>query len=147
MNIGISGVLHALQNPDEWLIIDVRAPYEYDGTGGACPAGFSGRIAGSINIEWSRANVGGTQNMQIRPEEEIRDIFAAAFEGRNVILYCRGGPRGNHTWMVLSNLGVNAYAFCGSWIEWGYALDPTTNHPYRELVLQFTEALSHANPN
>ncbi|MDR2167874.1 MAG: hypothetical protein LBE35_08525 [Clostridiales bacterium] len=145
MNVGISGMLHALQNPDEWVILDVRAPGEYEGITGACDHGFVGRIANSVNIEWTNANVPGTGNRQVRPEAEIREIFAPAFDGRNVIIYCRGGVRATHTWMVLYNLGVDAYVFLGSWNEWGYALDPESNHPDAELVLQFTEALSRSD--
>jgi copper chaperone CopZ len=42
--------------------------------------------------------------------------------------------------MLLTNLGVEAYLFNGSWDAWAYALDPANNHPHRELALQFTEA-------
>jgi thiosulfate/3-mercaptopyruvate sulfurtransferase len=111
MNIGISGVLHALQNPNEWVVIDVRAAAEFEGTMGASDNGFYGRIANSVNIEWMNAAVPGTNNHQIRTEAEIREIFAPAFEGRNVILYCRGVQRATHAWMVLTDLGVDAFVF------------------------------------
>jgi copper chaperone CopZ len=43
--------------------------------------------------------------------------------------------------MVLNSLGVNAYVFCGAWVEWAYAINPANNHPDRATVIRFTEEL------
>jgi thiosulfate/3-mercaptopyruvate sulfurtransferase len=140
MNIGLAGVFHAVQNPDEWVIIDSRSAPEYEGLELRHGRLFSGRIAGAIHIEWTNAVVPDTGSHQIRPEAELREIFAPALDGRRVILYCHGGPRAAHSWLLLTNLGVEAYLFNGSWDAWAYALDPANNSPYRELAVQFTEA-------
>jgi len=143
MNLGILDVIHALQNPDEWIVIDSRTQPEHEGLEARMGRTITGRIAGSVNIDWTTATIPGTSNHQVRTEAEIREIFAPALDGRRVILYCHGAPRAAHSWMLLRSLGVDAYLFDGSWDAWAYALDPANNHPLHELVLQHTEALSY----
>jgi len=143
MNISFAEIFHAIQNPDQWLIIDSRTAEEFAGLEARMGRTIAGRIAGSINIDWQSAVVPGTGNHQIRPEAELREIFAPALDGRSVIVFCHGAPRGAHSWMLLKELGVDVYLFNGSWDAWAYALDPANNHPYHELVVQFTEELNH----
>jgi len=115
-------VVHALENPDEWIVIDTRSPEEFDGeeTSSSSGAFGTGRIAGSVHINWSAAVDGDTQ--LIRSTAELEEIFAV-IDGRNVIVYCQSGVRSGHTWMVLTDiLGLeNVWNYDGSWIEWSYA--------------------------
>jgi len=145
MNIGIAGMINALQNPNEWIILDARSADEHGGIiTGAGGSSFFGRIAGSVNIDWVTASVPGTQNSMLRPEAELREIFAEVLDGRSIIVYDLGGPRAARTWMILDYLGADVYVFNGGWQEWSYALDPNNNHPYHELALQFSEEQTYA---
>lgn len=144
--IGLEGAVYAAQNPDTWLILDVRAPNEFAGEHNPSYNGFYGRIANSVNIQWVDVFAPGSNNTLLRPEAEIREIFAPAFDGRNVLLLCRGNPRATFAWAVLTDLGVNAYIFNGSWHTWAYALDPDNNHPLHETVISLSEAVSHTDP-
>ena len=120
----IHDVLHALQHPYDWVIVDVRTPGEFD----------SGRIAGAVHIEWDRA-VDGTGNTL--PEEELREVFAEVLDGRSIIVYCRSGARASHTLEVLGSLGAHVLNYEGSWNDWSHA---AVAHPERDLILSFTEA-------
>ena len=130
-------VLYALQNPDSWIILDVRSQAEFEGDPTVATErvfGF-GRIAGAINIEWSEAFDDDEQPL---PEDELRELYSEVLDGRSIIVYCRSGVRSARTLAVLSSLGAEVLNFADGWIEWSY----TASHgapPYRELVLSLTE--------
>ncbi|MCL2386744.1 MAG: rhodanese-like domain-containing protein [Defluviitaleaceae bacterium] len=140
---GIEGVLHALQNPDEWVVIDVRNDAERAGerVGASSNAFGTGRIAGTYHIEWT--NTVDSDGF-IRPEAELRELFAFIGD-RSVITYCQGGVRSAHLWMVLKSLGFNVYNYDGSWIEWSYAASSAGSFHDRDLVLSFTEEWTDNN--
>ena len=135
-------VLYALQNPDSWIILDVRSPAEFEGDPTVATErvfGF-GRIAGAVNIEWSEAFDDAEQPL---PEDELRELYSEVLDGRSIIVYCRSGVRSARTLEVLSSLGVEVLNFADGWIKWSY----TANHgvsPYRGLVLDFTEKWTQA---
>ena len=43
-------VIEALQNPDDWVVIDVRTPEEYNGESRLPNAYGSGRLKGAVNV-------------------------------------------------------------------------------------------------
>ena len=138
----IHQVLYALQNPGDWIILDVRSPAEFEGDPTVATErvfGF-GRIAGAVNIEWSEAF---DDNEQPLPEDELRELYNEVLDGRSIIVYCRSGVRSARTLAVLSDLGVEVLNFSGSWIEWSYTASYGAP-PYRELVLAFTEKWTQA---
>ena len=98
---GIPEVLYALQNPDEWVILDVRSLPEFEGGPSEGVSGF-GRIAGALHIEWSDALDTASQ---LLPEDQLREIYSEVLDGRSIIVYCRSGSRSQHTWEVLNGLG------------------------------------------
>jgi len=143
----IYDVIHALQNPDEWVVIDTRARAEFDGeqTGSSAGAFGTGRIAGSVFIPWNAAVDPDTQ--LLRSQQEIEELFLDAIAGRNVIVYCQSGVRSAHTWLVLTEiLGLdNVWNYDGSWIEWSYAASSFGTFAQRDLVLSLTEEWSDNN--
>ena len=135
---GIYDVLYALENPGEWVVLDVRSRAEFEGVPGSSAGTHGeGRIAGAVNIEWSQAT---DENGQLLPEEELREIFSEVLDGRSIIVYCRSGARSSHTWEVLNSLGASVLNFEGSWIEWSFAASAYGTFPDKDLVLSFTEA-------
>ena len=137
-------VLHAVQNPDEWIIVDVRNDAEFAGerVGASANAYGTGRIAGAVHIEWNR--VFGANDMLL-PEAELRALFAEVLDGRRIIVYCQGGVRAAHAWAVLTMLGADVLNHDGSWIEWSYAASSAGSFEDRELVRSFTEEWTDNN--
>ena len=130
-------VVYALENPDEWIVIDTRSGDEFAGevTDSSTGAYGTGRIAGSVHINWSEAVDQDTQ--LIKPRAELEDIFSI-IDGRNVIVYCQSGVRSGHTWMVLTDiLGLeHVWNYDGSWIEWSYAASTFSDF---DGILELTE--------
>jgi thiosulfate/3-mercaptopyruvate sulfurtransferase len=140
----LDDVVHALLNPDEWIVIDTRTQAEYDGqrTGASSGAYGTGRIAGSVFIDWSLALDPDTH--LIKPKAELDAIFGDVIAGRNVIAYCQGGVRSAHTWLVLKDVLEldNVRNYDGSWIEWSFAASEAGDYPgeqIRELTEQWTD--------
>ena len=134
-------MLHAAQNPDAWVILDARTEAEFAGAheGAAAETYGTGRIAGAIHIEWSRAfNDDGS----LLPEAELRVLFADILDGRSIITYCRSGARSARLWSALSSIavGTDVWNYEGSWIEWSRAASSAGAFADRDLVLSLTEA-------
>jgi thiosulfate/3-mercaptopyruvate sulfurtransferase len=107
----------AMNAPDS-VILDVRAPGEYDGS--IVRAKHGGHIPGAVNIEWTEASAGANV---LKSEDELRAMYDA--EGvtpdKQIIAHCHLGVRASHTWFVLKHvLGYsNVKNYDGSWAEWG----------------------------
>ena len=136
-------VLYALQNPESWVVLDVRTKAEFEGDPTAATEGVYGfgRIAGAVHIEWSEAL---DEDNKLLPEDELRQIFSEVLDGRSIIAYCRSGRRSAHTQDVLSSLGVEVLTFSDGWIEWSYTASYGAPQ-YRDLVLTFTEEWTQAS--
>ena len=139
----IEQVIYAVQNPDEWVVIDVRALEEFNGERvGASAMGFgTGRITNTVHLEWSDVIDPATD--LIRPEEELRQMFDFIGD-RRAIVFCQGGVRSGHTWMVLTMLGFDVLNYDGSWIEWSYAASEFSDFP-SDVVLELTELWTDNN--
>jgi len=139
-SVTIAEVVNALENPDEWVVIDTRSGGEYNGeqTGSSAGAFGTGRIAGAVHINWSRA-VNPDTNL-LRSKEELQAIYLDAIAGRKVIAFCQSGVRSAHTGHVLTHvLGLeNVYNYDGSWIEWSFAASSASGNAFPR-ILELTE--------
>jgi len=138
-NVTIQEVINALQSPDEWVVIDTRAVAEYNGERtGASSGGFgTGRMKGSVHVEWTRLH---DDNGLVLPEAGLRETLSFIGD-RNVIVFCQGGVRSSYSWIVLRDLGFDVWNYDGSWIEWSYAASTASDFPSDE-VLSLTELWS-----
>ncbi|MBS4011060.1 MAG: sulfurtransferase [Roseovarius sp.] len=141
-NVRLDDVVHALQNPNEWVVIDTRSADEFAGRSAPSGAFGTGRLIGSVHIEWVAANAA---DRTLKTREEIAAAYSAAIDGRKVIVFCQSGVRSAHTQMVLRDvLGLEeVYNFDGSWIEWSFAASEYSANQVPEnvhrLVLSLTE--------
>lgn len=113
-------VVTAINNPEEWVIIDARGTAEHDGSNTVSGAAGPGAIPGSIHIDWVTAN---NEDSTLKSVEELRAIYGNLVEGKRVISHCQSGVRSAHTiFMLKEALGAeDVYNYDGSWIEWSKA--------------------------
>ena len=140
-------VVEALQNPDEWVVIDTRSPAENAGerVGASGGAFGTGRIAGAVHINWTSA-INPDTNL-LRSIEELQAIYGDVIRGRNVITFCQGGVRSAHTWFVLRhvlNHDRQVLNWDGSWIEWSFAASSASGGRFPG-ILEMTEAWTDNN--
>jgi len=93
----------------EVAIVDVRASWEYDGTGGAPCDPRQGHIAGAVNLD--------VRELLVLPAAELRERLGLT-DGAEVICYCHSGSRSARAVEVLRTLGYDARNYAGSWHEW-----------------------------
>ena len=133
--VGIYDVIYALQNPDEWVVVDVRTVEEFNGKSQLPNAYGSGRISGAINVD--RESVTDADG-NVLSREELMALFD--FIGnRKVIVYCHGGIRSAFVKQVLTDIGFYAFNYVGSWIDWSRAASVANGGP-NAVVLSLTEA-------
>ena len=113
-------VVTAINNPEEWVIIDTRGTGEYDGSDTVSGAAGPGAIAGSVHINWVAAN---NDDTTLKSVEELNAIYGDLVEDKKVISLCQVGIRSAHTTFMLKEaLGVEeVYNYDGSWVEWSKA--------------------------
>ncbi|MCL1993812.1 MAG: rhodanese-like domain-containing protein [Spirochaetes bacterium] len=134
-------VVEALQNPDEWVVIDARTAQEFAGervpaSGGAFG---TGRIANTVNINWVN-NIDPATGL-IRSREELEAVYGDVIRGRNVIVFCQSGLRASHTWFVLREVlghDMQVLLWDGSWIEWSFAASAASGGQFPG-ILEMTE--------
>ena len=131
----INDVIYALQNPDEWVVIDVRTTEEFNGESMLPNAYGTGRISGAVNV--NRESVTDA-NGNVLPHTELMTLFDFIGD-RKVIVYCHGGIRSAFVWQVLTDMGFDAFNYFGSWIDWSKAASVADGGP-NETVLNLTEA-------
>jgi thiosulfate/3-mercaptopyruvate sulfurtransferase len=106
------------------VILDVRTAAEFSGADKR--AQRAGHIPGAVNVEWTRALIGGG-DMRLRPAEQLHALYTGAgiTPDREIILHCQTHQRSSHSYIVLKSLGYNRLkGYPGSWSEWGN--DPAT---------------------
>jgi thiosulfate/3-mercaptopyruvate sulfurtransferase len=132
--------VYALENPDDWVVIDTRSTGEFNGeqTGSSAGAFGTGRMKGTTHINWTRAV--NPETRLLRSVQELEDIYLEAIAGRNVIVFCQSGVRSAHTMHVLTHvLGIdNVYNYDGSWIEWSFAASSASGNDFAH-ILELTE--------
>jgi thiosulfate/3-mercaptopyruvate sulfurtransferase len=94
---------------DQVAIVDVRAPHEYAGTGGAPCDPRQGHIPGARHLDIYRL-------MELSPEAVRLELGLAA--GAEVVVYCHSGSRSAIAAQILRSLGYDARNYAGSWHEW-----------------------------
>jgi thiosulfate/3-mercaptopyruvate sulfurtransferase len=94
---------------DEVLVLDVRTPQEYDGTGGQPCDPRQGHIPGARNLDVYRL-------LEISPDE-LRAELAVA-DGTEIVAYCHSGSRSQLAAQALRAHGYTARNYVGSWHEW-----------------------------
>jgi len=135
-NVTLEEVIAAVQNPADWVVIDARTEAEHNGerTGASSGAFGTGRIAGSVHVEWARLH--DSDGIRL-PEAELREMLGFIGD-RNVIVFCQGGVRSSYAWIVLKDLGFNVLSYDGAWIEWSYAASIASDYQ-SDVVLSLTE--------
>jgi thiosulfate/3-mercaptopyruvate sulfurtransferase len=132
--VTIDAVIEALRNPDDWVVIDVRTPEEFNGETRLPNAYGSGRLKGAVNVN---------KDLAFSSEGELlaRDELVKLYEfigDRKAIVYCHGGARSDVIWKVLTDLGFDALHYNGSWIDWSRAASIASGSP-NDVVLDLTE--------
>jgi thiosulfate/3-mercaptopyruvate sulfurtransferase len=94
---------------DDVPIVDVRAPAEYDGSGGKACDPRQGHIPGARNLDVYRL-------MELSPEEVEAELGLEP--GEEVVAYCHSGSRSAIAVQILRALGYDARNYVGSWHEW-----------------------------
>ena len=125
-NIGEWGVtidelITALNNPDQWVIIDTRTKGEFEGHKSSSANIYgTGGLKGGVHIEWINAL---NSDNTLKTKAELQAIYGEVIKGKKVILLCHSGVRSAHTQSVLREmLGKDdVYNYDGAWIEWSYA--------------------------
>ncbi len=145
----INDVIAALENPEEWVVIDTRSEGEYNGeeTGSSAGAYGTGGMVGTVHIEWSNAL---NEDKTLKSVAELEALYGDVIEGKKVITFCQSGVRSSHTMMVLRELlGVEeVYNYDGSWIEWSYAASEASTDVDADLkasVLALTDKWADNN--
>jgi thiosulfate/3-mercaptopyruvate sulfurtransferase len=98
----------------EVVVLDVRTPQEYDGSGGQPCDPRQGHIPGARNLDVYR--------LLELPQSELRDELALP-EGAEVVAYCHSGSRSDMASQALRALGYDARNYVGSWHEWSRRAD------------------------
>lgn len=142
-NASIEDVVNALENPDEWVVIDTRSTGEYNGekTGSSGGAFGTGALKGAIHIGWEQAL---NEDKTLKSVEELTAIYGDIIEGKNVITFCQSGVRSSHTQIILLEMlgATDVHNYDGSWIEWSYAASEASTDVDADLkakVLSLTD--------
>ncbi len=97
-------VLAHLDDPAVHLV-DARTSGEY----------AAGHIPGALSVDWTRNVTGGA----LRPEAEVRALYAELPPEETIIVYCATGTRASVGWLALRWLGfADVRLYDGSWTEW-----------------------------
>jgi thiosulfate/3-mercaptopyruvate sulfurtransferase len=93
----------------EVKVVDVRQPYEFDGSYGAPCDPRQGHIPGAINL-----------NVDDLPAMSAEDVAAqlGVEPGAEIVVYCHSGSRSARAAMILQRLGFEGRNYVGSWHEW-----------------------------
>ena len=144
----INKVVEALNNPEEWVVIDTRSKDEYDGKNTKSSKGAygTGRLKGTVHIEWSNAL--NKEDTTLKSLEEIKQIYGETIKGKKVIVFCQSGVRSAFSYSALTNIlgAKDVYNYDGSWIEWSFAASEASKgkveDTLKEKVLNLTEEWS-----
>ncbi len=91
-------------------LLDVRTPFEYDGTAPAHCDPRHGHIPGARNLPVEEL-------LACRSADEVRTLVGLP-EGAEVVAYCHVGSRSAFAVQVLRGAGYDARNYVGSWHEW-----------------------------
>ncbi|MTI21501.1 sulfurtransferase [Fulvivirga sp. RKSG066] len=118
------------------VIIDSRTEDEYNGYYMKTGAYDSGKIPGSIHIDWA-SNVDYEKQL-FKTIDDIKTNYTSNMidSGSNIVVYCHSGVRSAHTTFVLTQLlGYNNVKnYDGSWTEWTYHKLPVERPKINEVL-------------
>ena len=103
--------LESLLAAGEVQLLDVRSAEEYAGSAGYPCDPVQGHIPGAVNIDVSELAGAGT---------DVRALLAGHgvdTKGR-IVCYCHSGSRSAFAAAALTNAGLRAENYEGSWHEW-----------------------------
>jgi len=102
------------------VIIDSRTLDEYHGYYKKTGAYDSGRIPGSVHIDWA-VNV-DFETQQFKSIKDIKANYNLIDSLATIAVYCHSGVRSAHTTFVLTQLlgFKHVKNYDGSWTEWSY---------------------------
>ena len=105
----------------EALLMDVRTPGE--NSGGDPRALRGGRIPDSILMH-VEDNLTNSKSRNIKPVNELVELYAELDPNRKVIVYCQLATRATYTYVILKALGFKKVVnYDDSWIIWGNRMD------------------------
>jgi thiosulfate/3-mercaptopyruvate sulfurtransferase len=106
--------LQRLVDRDASVLLDVRTPFEFEGTAGAHCDPRQGHIPGAVNLPLERI-------LECRSANEVRRLVDLP-EGAEIVAYCHSGSRSRFAAEVLQGAGYRARNYVGSWHEWSRAV-------------------------
>jgi thiosulfate/3-mercaptopyruvate sulfurtransferase len=100
------------------ILLDVRSPEQYSGRRSPLDP-IGGHIPGAVNLP-AMATVAA--DGRLRRPEALRAIFATlGVDGaRPVTVYCGSGVASMHSVLALTQVGIDALVYAGSWSEWSH---------------------------
>lgn len=117
--------LVALVRSNDLKLIDSRTADEFSGKRQKSGAKRSGRIPGSMHIDWMTAIE--KENQKFKSRAALEKIYARVglIKDTPIVAYCHTGVRSAHTTFVLTELlgYTNVKNYDGSWSEWSYYND------------------------
>jgi len=113
-------VLDNLKNKGA-VIVDTRAPDEYNGTKPIDYIKAKGHIPGAKNLNFYPSNRNGDGSYKSAAMLKASYEAAGVTKDKEIIAYCESGPRAADTYFTLKEiLGyTNVKVYVGSWMEWG----------------------------
>lgn len=135
-------LLTRLGDPDVQLL-DVRTQREYKGEDIRALRG--GHVPGARNIPYefnwvdpdaprklARRLVTTKDGMNLKPRQQLAQLYAALDPDKETIVYCQSGVRASQTATILRDLGFrNVRVYDSSWLGYGNAFDaPAENVTY-----------------
>ena len=104
-------------------IIDARSVEEYTGELQKKGAKRSGRIPGSVRIEWIET-IDTLNANKFRDRQDLIKLYDSKgiYSTDSIIVYCHSGSRSSHTTFVLREIlnYKSVMNYDGSWTEWSY---------------------------
>jgi len=99
-------ILSIVEGKSKAVVLDARTPGEYNGTDVRALRG--GHIPQAINIDFMKNFDPATFNM--KPFEQLQDLYKSVPKDRRVITYCQTGARASYSYLVLRALGYEDVA-------------------------------------
>ena len=132
--VTIDSVIEALQNPDEWIVIDVRTAEEFNGESRLPNAYGTGRLKGAVNVD---KNLAFDSDGERLANDELAQLYGFIGD-KKAIVYCHGGARSKDIWYILADLGYDVWHYDDSWIDWSRAASTAEGGP-NDVVLGLTD--------
>lgn len=103
---------------ENFAIWDARSEQEFSGE--KILAAKGGHIPGAVNLDWLEL-MDRSQHLRLKPLDDIKRMLneRGITPEKKVITHCQSHHRSGLTWVVGKIIGLNIFAYDGSWSEWG----------------------------